>query len=122
LTAIYVSPNELAMDSPDNITLSPRGGLVVCEDGGGILRNEGSRLSGTRMLGIKPNGESFVFAENIMQLAGSPGGQPQIPAGDYRGSEFAGACFDPTGRYLFVNIQTPGVTFSITGPWAQGGW
>ena len=24
------------------------------------------------------------------------------------------------GRYLFVNIQTPGVTFAITGPWAKG--
>ena len=41
-------------------------------------------------------------------------------AGDHRGNEFAGACFDPTGRYLFVNIQTPGITFAITGPWARG--
>ena len=28
--------------------------------------------------------------------------------------------FDPTGRYLFVNVQTPGITFAITGPWAKG--
>jgi filamentous hemagglutinin family protein len=40
--------------------------------------------------------------------------------GDHRANEFAGACFDPTGRYLFVNIQTPGITFAITGPWARG--
>ena len=38
----------------------------------------------------------------------------------YRGNEFCGGCFDPTGRYLFVNIQTPGITFAITGPWANG--
>ena len=52
-----------------------------------------------------------------------PGHDP-IRASDvteiFRGSEFAGACFDPTGRYLFVNIQTPGVTFAITGPWGKG--
>ena len=41
-------------------------------------------------------------------------------AGDRRANEFAGACFDPTGRYLFVNIQTPGVTFAIAGPWSKG--
>ena len=40
--------------------------------------------------------------------------------GDHRANEFAGACFDPTKRYLFVNIQTPGITFAIAGPWANG--
>lgn len=32
-------------------------------------------------------------------------------------SEWAGAVFSPDGKWLFVNIQTPGVTFGITGPW-----
>ena len=32
-------------------------------------------------------------------------------------SEWAGAVFSPDGKWLFVNIQTPGVTFAITGPW-----
>jgi Bacterial protein of unknown function (DUF839) len=31
-----------------------------------------------------------------------------------------GACYSPDGRWLFVNIQTPGVTFAITGPWVHG--
>ena len=43
-----------------------------------------------------------------------------IPAGDYRQSEWAGACYSPDGKWLFVNIQTPGVTFAITGPWSRG--
>jgi secreted PhoX family phosphatase len=43
-----------------------------------------------------------------------------VAPGDFRGIEFAGACFDPTGRVLFVSIQTPGITFAITGPWARG--
>jgi hypothetical protein len=29
--------------------------------------------------------------------------------------------FEPkNGNWLFVNIQTPGITFAITGPWRQG--
>ena len=32
-------------------------------------------------------------------------------------NEWAGAVFSPDGKWLFVNIQTPGVTFAITGPW-----
>ena len=32
----------------------------------------------------------------------------------------SGANFDPSGKWLFVNIQTPGITFAITGPWKRG--
>ena len=40
---------------------------------------------------------------------------------DYRGSEFAGACYSPDGKWLFFNIQSPGITFAVTGPWGSGG-
>ena len=40
--------------------------------------------------------------------------------GDHRDMEWAGVTFDPSGRWMFVNIQTPGVTFAITGPWEKG--
>ena len=43
-----------------------------------------------------------------------------VVAADYRQSEWAGACYSPDGRWMFVNIQTPGVTFAITGPWEHG--
>ena len=39
---------------------------------------------------------------------------------DPRGSEFAGACYSPNGQWLFVNVQSPGITFAITGPWENG--
>jgi uncharacterized protein len=38
-------------------------------------------------------------------------------SGDFRASEWAGATFTRDGEWLFVNIQTPGVTFAVTGPW-----
>jgi hypothetical protein len=50
-----------------------------------------------------------------------PGGKPAIAPGDYTGSEWAGATFEPkNGNWLFVNIQSPGITFAITGPWRKG--
>lgn len=40
---------------------------------------------------------------------------------DRRDEEWAGATFSPDGRWLFANVQTPGVTFAITGPWEEAG-
>ena len=38
----------------------------------------------------------------------------------FRGdSEFAGVCFSPDGQTMFVNIQTPGITLAVTGPWGS---
>ena len=34
--------------------------------------------------------------------------------------EFAGATFSPDGSTLFVNVQIPGYTLAITGPWHRG--
>jgi uncharacterized protein len=120
LTAVYVSPDEDTADNPDNITVSRRGGLLVCEDGGGRTAADGSRLFGARLVGINESGGSFHFAENNMVLEAGIEGKPLIAPGDYRGAEFAGANFSPVGDELFVNIQTPGVTFAISGPWRRG--
>jgi secreted PhoX family phosphatase len=112
LTAIYVAEGLPNGDNPDNITVSPRGGLVLCEDH--------LSVAGTRLLGMTPEGVAFPFAQNDVVLAAPPAGKPDVLPADYRGSEFAGACFDPTGRWLFANLYKPGFTFAITGPWARG--
>jgi secreted PhoX family phosphatase len=49
-------------------------------------------------------------------------GKPSIAPGDYRGFEFAGAAFGPSGDELYVKIQTPGVTFAIQGPFRSAGF
>jgi hypothetical protein len=43
-----------------------------------------------------------------------------VSPNDYRGFEFCGVAFSPSERHLFVNIQTPGITFAIEGPWQRG--
>jgi hypothetical protein len=93
LSMVFESPSEDVLDAPDNITVTPGGGLILCEDGGGeqFLR------------GLTQQGEIFNFALNV-----------------FNGSEFAGATFSPDGEILFVNIQSPGITLAIWGPWERG--
>jgi uncharacterized protein len=121
LVAIFVSPDAAVAHNPDNITVSPRGGILVCEDGS--LRDEsGTLITGARLLGVGWDGTAFPFCENNMVLDSAIPGKPFIAPGDYRGIEFAGAAFGPSGDDLYVNIQTPGVTFAIQGPFRAGGF
>jgi len=96
LILIFESPGAEVLDMPDNITVSPRGGLVVCEDGS----------SDNYIRGLTRDGRIFDFAKNMVQ--------------GFERSEFAGATFSPDGQTLFVNIQSPGITFAIWGPWKDG--
>jgi len=93
LSLIYESPGADFLDAPDNICVTPGGGLILCEDGDDeqFLR------------GLTQQGEIFNFALNVLN-----------------DSEFAGATFSPDGETLFVNIQTPGITLAIWGPWENG--
>lgn len=113
LTLIYNSPGAGECENPDNLTVTPRGGLLMCEDNSGSTPNPAERL-----IGLTLDGKAFTFAQNNVVLAGSY--NAVVGAGDYRQNEFAGACYSPDGRWLFVNIQTPGITFAITGPWGTG--
>ena len=84
------SPGVDVLDYPDNITFSPFGDLLVCEDG----------RYDQYLIGITPQGKLYRFAKNALNT-----------------SELAGACFSPDGQTLFLNIYDPGITFAIWGPW-----
>jgi uncharacterized protein len=119
MRAIFVSGNQTAGNNPDNITVSPRGGVILCEDGGASTDAFGS---GARLLGLTRAGAAYIFCKNNVELSAAQIGAAGklVAPGNYRGSEFCGACFEPTGRVMFVNIQSPGLSFAITGPWARG--
>ncbi|MGH9658108.1 MAG: alkaline phosphatase PhoX [Bryobacteraceae bacterium] len=117
ITMVFETPDLHVLDFPDNITVSPRGGLLVCEDGG----------NGQHLRGVTPSGEIFDFARNI-----------------FNSIEMAGACYSPDGQTLFVNmygratirtstrygtttvinigseIAEKALTVAIWGPWGQG--
>jgi secreted PhoX family phosphatase len=112
LRLIYVSPTGLSVDNPDNMTVSPRGGLLLCEDAAGDW------VVGERLVGLTLEGNTFTFAQNSVRLPRRY--NQRVAAADYHRREFAGACYSPDGRWLFVNVQVPGITFAITGPWGAG--
>ena len=119
IRAVFVAGTQMVGDNIDNITVSPRGGIVLCEDGEPIVDEYGP---GTRLLGLSAAGASYAFAKNNLLLRPDQvhtAGKAVAP-GDYRGSEWAGVCFDPAGEVMFANIQEPGITFAIWGPWARG--
>lgn len=92
LELFYESSEANDLESPDNICITPWGDLWIAEDGGGV----------DRLIGITPEGETYVFAENTLN-----------------GSELAGPVFSTDGHTFFVNIQSPGITFAIWGPFGR---
>jgi len=101
----------LRWEATENLTVTPRGGLLLCEDSGN------SASEGERLIGLRLDGTTFTFGMNNINLSSAI--NEAVPARDYRGGEFAGACYSPDGQWLFVNVQSPGVTFAITGPWGM---
>lgn len=92
LTLVVEATASDVLAAPDNICVAPFGDLFLCEDG-----------SGTEyVVGVNQKGELYRFATNVLN-----------------GSEFAGACFSPDGKTMFVNIQSPGITLAIWGPWTR---
>ncbi len=94
LTLVFASPSKAVLDMPDNLTVSPRGAVLLCEDS-----PEANML---RVL--TPRGALFDFARNV-----------------FSADEFAGATFSPSGQTLFVNTQASVArTFAIWGPFRRG--
>ena len=105
---VFESPSPAILDHPDNLTVSPDGAMVVvCED---------RPIGVQRIQVITQDGHIVQLAHNNVVLAGQRNGF----RGDFRNAEWAGASFSPDGRWLFVNVQKPGITFAITGPWRDG--
>jgi secreted PhoX family phosphatase len=90
LVLIAEAADNSLLRNADNIVAAPWGDLLACEDTEGHCG----------IVGIQPDGSQYAVADNV-----------------YSDSELAGACFSPDGTVLFVNIQYPGMTLAITGPW-----
>lgn len=97
LTLLFESPGISVLNKPDNICFTPRGGIVLCDDG--------DSAGEQRLHGLTQRGQIFDFAINVI-----PGRETV---------EWAGATFSPDGQTLFANIQTPGYTFAI---WPKPGY
>jgi uncharacterized protein len=104
LTLVFESPSREVLDAPDNICLSPRGGIVLCEDGGDQY-----------VRGLDREGRILGLVHHPAVGESGPG-------------EFAGACFSPNGHVLFFNVQggryldsdEASGTYAMWGPWEEG--
>lgn len=115
-TLVYESSGADVCDNPDNIAWSPRGSLILCEDGSNAV---------SRMHGLTTDGTVFPFcASNAdFRTGGAVGNYTRPSTGrlfnsNGMTSEFCGATFH--NEWLFVCLQSPGITFAITGPWDNG--
>jgi len=91
---LLMQPTDAAvLNMPDNLCLTRSGGLLICED----------NASSVHLQLLNRNNDVINFAKNVMV--------------EYETREFAGVTFSPDGETLFVNIQVPGVTLAIWGPW-----
>jgi secreted PhoX family phosphatase len=89
---LFIEPNDGALvENCDNVTVTPWGDLILCENGPGD----------EFLVGVTPAGEIYRLGRNALDQ-----------------QDLAGATFAPDGSTLFVNIQGRGVTLAITGPWA----
>jgi uncharacterized protein len=127
LKIIFASADPRILENPDNLVVAPDGSLVLCEDNAGNTQVGGTGPffnEGERLVILQPNGDAFNFAFNNLNFTSSGLGTYTRPDSgmpfdvDWRQTEWAGATFSPDGKWLFVHIQTPGITFAITGPWA----
>jgi secreted PhoX family phosphatase len=113
LRLAFESPGGSVLDSPDNLTVSPQGNLLICEDDAGSVDGDTHPLAPgltdvNRLIGLTRSGRTFEFLVNRFST-----------------SELAGACFSPDGQTLFVNVYGTaetgsGFTAAITGPWRRG--
>ena len=116
LRLAYESPGAAQLDSPDNLTVTPRGGLIMCEDDASSAHVDTHTLAPgienvNRVIGLGRRGEAFELAVNVLNE-----------------SELAGCCFSPSGRTLFFNVfgsavtgqGVEGMTCAVTGPWWKG--
>ncbi len=112
LQLIFEPSGHNGFSGPDNLIVSPRGSLLICEDRLAVIK------LGQRIAGLTTSGELFEFCQANPDLQGSHGGF-NLAETAIR-SEWAGVCFSADGQWMFANLQYPGISFAITGPWQDG--
>ena len=110
LLLLYESPGRDVLRAPDNLTTMPDGSLLLCEDSDDWSYFRWRNERPTRLSLLSRAGDLTIVAENNIVLNGLYG-----LYGDYRQAEWCGVC--RVADWVFANIQKPGLTFAITGPW-----
>lgn len=113
LRMLYESTDAKTLNQPDAITVAPNGTVILAEDG------NGDDADGDNWLRVlTASGEIADLAQVIAPLDLHHWNAGDFPEpGPTGASEMSGPCFTPDGKQLFVNVQYPGTTCVISGPW-----
>lgn len=112
LTMVFESTGSDVLDSPDNLLVTPRGGILLCEDDASRDGDTHPLAPGitdvNRLIGLSAEAEPFEFLVNR-----------------FNDTELAGAAFSPDGKTLYFNVfgnRTAGQGFTVAmkGPWSSG--
>lgn len=103
------------LSMPDNVTVSPWGDLILCED-----NYDRRGVSNQFVRGLRPDGSLYDIARNL-DTTHPKARRAGVDLLDVApGAEFTGCCFSPDGEVLFVNLQAPiHATVAIRGNWAS---
>lgn len=113
LRLVYESKDAKTLNNPDAVAIGANGAIFLAEDG------DGDADGGDNWLRVlTSSGEVADLAQVIAPLDLHYWNAEDFPEpGPTGASEMAGMCFTPDGKQLLVNVQYPGVTCVITGPW-----
>ncbi|MCH6259152.1 PhoX family protein [Puniceicoccaceae bacterium K14] len=96
---LYIeSTDDQLLENCDNLTVAYWGDLIVSEDGTGDEATDENFIRG-----ITPEGKIYTLARSAY----------------HNNSEMCGVCFSPDNKTLFFNIQEPGLTVAVNGPWEK---
>ena len=112
VVAVTDLPRARVALAKDGLPTGGRPGLEIFDNQALGMTDFTQRVNYRRAL----EGELFRFVQNAAILSGERNGL----RGDYRFSEFSGVTYSPDGKWMFFNIQKPGITVAITGPWQAG--
>lgn len=97
--SLFLQPGQSdLLANGDNLCTGHDGHMFVCED---LVEEHAANTPHVR--GVTPEGKIYSLGRNALNR-----------------SEFAGTCWHEGSQTLFVNIQNPGITLAIQGPWKVG--
>jgi len=100
LEVVYQSVGSADLHLPDNVTVSQRGTLVLCED------NSPPPGDNNKLQALTQRGQLITIAEHL----------------ERPGVEWAGVTFSPDGTTVYANLNTgSALSVAIWGPWETVG-
>ena len=108
LRLVFESPSKQVLNMPDNLAVSARGGIIICEDCGitTVQTPKGLKRYFPRLHALSPEGEIHLFAENNAVIE---------KMGDFRVLNGQGLTSARTGNGCLLTFKLPDLPLPLLG-------